>query len=113
MTACAPCLDRAAPRLEALAPSLARRRWRLGTAGLPERPKSKLVDPVPLLRAVFEGCLRRVARGSASAISQAERGPRGLPLETVLELSTGLNVTLDELLCGEAASGYESASRPD
>lgn len=50
--------------------------------------------------------LARMADVSSSAISQAERGHRGLSLETVLALSTGLNVTVDELLRGEVATGY-------
>jgi len=50
--------------------------------------------------------LARMAGVSSSAISQAERGQRGLSLETVLALSTGLGVSLDELLRGEIATGY-------
>ena len=50
--------------------------------------------------------LARMADVSSSAISQAERGQRGLSLETVLALSTGLSVTVDELLRGEVAAGY-------
>ena len=50
--------------------------------------------------------LARMAGVSSSAISQAERGQRGLSLETVLALSTGLSVTVDELLRGEVATGY-------
>jgi transcriptional regulator with XRE-family HTH domain len=59
-----------------------------------------------LQRNLTQSDLARIAGVSASAISQAERGQRGLSLETVLELSTGLNVTLDELLRGEVATGY-------
>jgi transcriptional regulator with XRE-family HTH domain len=59
-----------------------------------------------LQRNLTQSDLGRIAGVSASAISQAERGQRGLSLETVLELSTGLNVTLDELLRGEVATGY-------
>ena len=50
--------------------------------------------------------LARMADVSSSAISQAERGHRGLSLETVLALSTGLNVTVDGLLRGDVAAGY-------
>jgi len=50
--------------------------------------------------------LARMAGVSSSAISQAERGQRGLSLETVLALSTGLSVTVDELLRGEVTAGY-------
>jgi transcriptional regulator with XRE-family HTH domain len=59
-----------------------------------------------LQRNLSQSDLARIAGISASAISQAERGQRGLSLETVLELSTGLNMTLDELLRGEVATGY-------
>lgn len=59
-----------------------------------------------LQRNLNQSDLARIAGVSASAISQAERGQRGLSLETVLALSTGLNVTLDELLRGEVATGY-------
>jgi transcriptional regulator with XRE-family HTH domain len=59
-----------------------------------------------LQRNLSQSDLARLAGVSASAISQAERGQRGLSLETVLELSTGLNITLDELLRGEVATGY-------
>jgi transcriptional regulator with XRE-family HTH domain len=59
-----------------------------------------------LQRNLSQSDLARIAGVSASAISQAERGQRGLSLETVLQLSTGLNVTLDELLRGEVATGY-------
>jgi len=59
-----------------------------------------------LQRNLSQTDLARIAGVSASAISQAERGQRGLSLETVLELSTGLNITLDELLRGEVATGY-------
>ncbi|MGX6446599.1 helix-turn-helix domain-containing protein, partial [Patulibacter sp. S7RM1-6] len=44
--------------------------------------------------------LARLAGVSASAISQAERGQHALSLETVLELSARLGVTLDELVRG-------------
>lgn len=59
-----------------------------------------------LQRNLTQSDLARIAGVSPSAISQAERGQRGLSLETVLELATGLNVTLDELLRGEVATGY-------
>jgi quercetin dioxygenase-like cupin family protein len=46
-------------------------------------------------------------------VSQAERGQRGLSLETLLELSGKLNLTLDELLRGEVAPGYRLGRRHD
>lgn len=64
-----------------------------------------------LQRNLSQSDLARIAGVSASAISQAERGQRGLSLETVLELSTGLNITLDELLRGEIATGYRLGRR--
>lgn len=64
-----------------------------------------------LQRDLSQSDLARIAGVSASAISQAERGQRGLSLETVLELSTGLNITLDELLRGEIATGYRLGRR--
>jgi transcriptional regulator with XRE-family HTH domain len=64
-----------------------------------------------LQRNLSQSDLARLAGVSPSAISQAERGQRGLSLETVLELSTGLNVTLDELLRGEVATGYRLGRR--
>ena len=64
-----------------------------------------------LQRNLSQSDLARIAGVSASAISQAERGQRGLSLETVLALATGLNVTLDELLRGEVATGYRLGRR--
>ena len=57
--------------------------------------------------------LARMAGVSASAISQAERGRRGLSLETLLDLAGKLNITLDDLLRGEVAPGYRLARRDD
>jgi transcriptional regulator with XRE-family HTH domain len=64
-----------------------------------------------LQRNLSQSDLARLAGVSPSAISQAERGQRGLSLETVLELSTQLNVTVDELLRGEVAAGYRLGRR--
>ena len=55
--------------------------------------------------------LARLAGVSPSAISQAERGQRGLSLETLLELTGKLNMTLDELLRGEVVTGYRLGRR--
>jgi transcriptional regulator with XRE-family HTH domain len=57
--------------------------------------------------------LARMAGVSASAISQAERGRRGLSLETLLDLAGRLNISLDELLRGDVAPGYRLARRDD
>ena len=56
--------------------------------------------------------LAELAGVSASAISQAEHGRRGLALDTLLELTSRLNMTIDELLRGEIALGYRLARRP-
>ena len=64
-----------------------------------------------LQRNLSQSDLARLAGVSPSAISQAERGQRGLSLETVLELSGKLNVTLDDLLRGEVATGYRLGRR--
>lgn len=58
-----------------------------------------------------QGELAELAGVSASAISQAERGRRGLALDTLLELTSRLNITIDELLRGEIALGYRLARR--
>ncbi len=66
---------------------------------------------VRLQRGLSKSDLARLAGVSPSAISQAERGVRGLSLETLLRLSAELHVTLDELLRGEVAAGYRLARR--
>ena len=68
---------------------------------------------VRLQRGLSKSDLARMAGVSPSAISQAERGLRGLSLETLLHLSAELHVTLDELLRGEVAAGYRLARRHD
>lgn len=64
-------------------------------------------------RRLSQAELARMAGVSASAISQAERGRRGLSLETLLDLAARLNLTLDELLGGDVAPGYRLARRDD
>lgn len=64
-------------------------------------------------RGLAQSELARLAGVSSSAISQAERGLRGLSLETLLELTARLGITLDELLHGEVAPGYRLARRHD
>jgi transcriptional regulator with XRE-family HTH domain len=66
-----------------------------------------------LARHLSQADLARLAGVSPSAISQAERGRRGLSLETLLDLAAKLNVTLDELLRGDVAPGYRLARRDD
>ena len=64
-------------------------------------------------RRLSQSELARLAGVSASAISQTERGRRGLSLETLLHLSATLNISLDELLRGDVAPGYRLARRDD
>jgi transcriptional regulator with XRE-family HTH domain len=66
---------------------------------------------VRIQRHLSQGELARLAGVSASAISQAERGRRGLALDTLLDLTARLDMTLDELLRGEIALGYRLARR--
>jgi transcriptional regulator with XRE-family HTH domain len=62
-------------------------------------------------RRLSQSDVARLAGVSPSAISQAERGQRGLSLETLLQLSEQLNLTLDELLRGESSQAYRIARR--
>jgi transcriptional regulator with XRE-family HTH domain len=64
-----------------------------------------------LQRHLSQSDLARLAGVSPSAVSQAERGRRGLSLETLLELTGKLNITLDELLRGEVVAGYRLGRR--
>jgi transcriptional regulator with XRE-family HTH domain len=64
-----------------------------------------------LQRQLSQSDLARLAGVSPSAVSQAERGQRGLSLETLLGLSGKLNITLDELLRGEVVAGYRLGRR--
>ena len=62
-------------------------------------------------RQLSQSDLARLAGVSPSAISQAERGRRGLSLETLLELTGRLGTTIDELLRGNVAAGYRLGRR--
>jgi transcriptional regulator with XRE-family HTH domain len=64
-----------------------------------------------LRRDLSQSALARLAGVSPSAISQVERGERGLSLETLMALSGRLNVTLDELLGGEVTPDYRIGRR--
>ena len=66
-----------------------------------------------LNRDLSQSELARLAGVSPSAISQAERGQRGLSLETLLTLTSRLEITLDELLRGDVAPGYRLGRRHD
>jgi transcriptional regulator with XRE-family HTH domain len=62
-------------------------------------------------RQLSQSDLARLAGVSPSAISQAERGQRGLSLETLLELTSRLGMTVDELLRGTVPAGYRLGRR--
>ena len=67
-------------------------------------------------RGLAQSELARLAGVSSSAISQAERGLRGLSLETLLELTARASPRDHagrELLHGEVAPGYRLARRHD
>ncbi len=62
-------------------------------------------------RQLSQSDLARLAGVSPSAISQAERGKHGLSLETLLQLTGKLNMSVDELLRGEVVAGYRLGRR--
>jgi len=62
-------------------------------------------------RQLSQSDLARLAGVSPSAISQAERGVRGLSLETLLELAGKLSMSVDELLRGKVVAGYRLGRR--
>jgi transcriptional regulator with XRE-family HTH domain len=64
-----------------------------------------------LRRELSQSDLARLAGVSPSAISQVERGERGLSLETLMTLARRLNITLDELLGGEVTPDYRIGRR--
>ncbi|HEY6276725.1 MAG TPA: helix-turn-helix domain-containing protein [Streptosporangiaceae bacterium] len=64
-----------------------------------------------LRRELSQSDLARLAGVSPSAISQVERGERGLSLETLFALAGRLNITLDELLGGEVTPDYRIGRR--
>src|SRR3954466_8151804 len=64
-------------------------------------------------RHLSQSDLARLLGISPSAVSQAERGRRGLSLETLLDACAKLDLTLDELLRGDVNPGYRLARRHD
>lgn len=65
-------------------------------------------------RHLSQADVARAAGISASAVSQAERGERGLSLETLVTLTDRLGITIDELLRGSAGGpGYRLTRRDD
>ena len=65
------------------------------------------------VRGLSQQDLASLAGVTASAISQAERAERGLSLSTLVRLSTALEITLDDLLRGEAPLIYRIGRRPE
>jgi transcriptional regulator with XRE-family HTH domain len=64
-------------------------------------------------RHLSQSDLARLLGISPSAVSQAERGRRGLSLDTLLDACSKLDLTLDELLRGDVNPGYRLARRHD
>lgn len=90
----------------------------LDDAGIPrlheERALGRLARGLSGVRAqrhLTQADLARLAGVSASAISQAEAGRRGLSLDTVVRLADQLQVSIDSLLGNEPDAGYVLARR--
>jgi transcriptional regulator with XRE-family HTH domain len=64
-----------------------------------------------LRRQLSQSDLADLAGVSAATIAQVEGGEHVLPLETLLGLADRLDLTLDELLRGEAVAGYRLGRR--
>ena len=64
-------------------------------------------------RRISQKQLAAMAGVTASAISQAERGERGLSLSTLVRLSETLGLTVDDLLHGEEQATYRIGRRGD
>ena len=79
-----------------------------------ERALGRLAQGLQRLRrerGLSQGELARLAGVTASAISQAEAGRRGLSLDTLVGLSERLGTSLDDLLASVPTSGYVLARR--
>jgi transcriptional regulator with XRE-family HTH domain len=66
---------------------------------------------VRVQRGLSQAEIGRLAGVSPSAISQAERGLRGLSVGTLVRLSTALGISLDELVLGQPDPGYRIRGR--
>lgn len=96
-------------------------RYRVDESGLPQLEDApataRLSFGLKALRRdrrLSQANVARLAGVSPSAISQAERGERGLSLETLLTLTDRLGITLDDLLRGSASGpGYRISRRDD
>ncbi len=64
-------------------------------------------------RGLSQHDLAQLGGVTASAISQAERGERGLSLGTLAQLSLALGITIDDLLHGDGPEVYRIGRRPD
>jgi transcriptional regulator with XRE-family HTH domain len=62
-------------------------------------------------RGLSQAEFSRLAGVSPSAISQAERGHRGLSVSTLLRLASALGIPLDELVVGGGQPGYRIHGR--
>lgn len=79
-----------------------------------ERALGRLAEGLRRVRAerrLNQAELARLAEVSPSAISQAEGGLRGLSLDTLLNLTSGLAIGLDELLENQERPDYVLARR--
>ena len=64
-------------------------------------------------RGLSQTDLARLAGVTPSAVSQAERGDRGLSLETLLRLANALHMSLDDLLHAQRRTPYRVGRRDD
>jgi DNA-binding XRE family transcriptional regulator/quercetin dioxygenase-like cupin family protein len=64
-------------------------------------------------RGLSQTDLARLAGVTPSAVSQAERGDRGLSLETLLRLADALHMSLDDLLHAQRRTPYRVGRRDD
>jgi transcriptional regulator with XRE-family HTH domain len=79
-----------------------------------ERALGRLAEGLRQLRVsrrLSQSEIARIAGVSPSAISQAEAGHRGLGLDTVVAISEGFGISLDELLGTSPDPGYVIARR--
>lgn len=90
----------------------------IGDDGLPtvealgERSRSGgALAAVRTQRGLTQAAVARLGGVSPSAISQAERGQRGLSVETLVRIAEGLGVSLDELVRGSGSAGYRIRGR--
>jgi transcriptional regulator with XRE-family HTH domain len=69
------------------------------------------ITAVRMQRGLSQSHMGRLAGVSPSAISQAERGLRGLSVSTLMRLAAALGVSLDELVVGQSEPGYRIRGR--